>query len=71
MEEEENDKEIPPPPPTVTEARDTIKTLRHFIEGQSGADHQTDVISNLHDCETKIYVSKSRQTSITNFFKKV
>ena len=56
VEEEEDDEEIPPspPPPTVTEVRDAIKTLRPFIESQSGVDHQLDLISNLND-----YVEKS------------
>ncbi|KAK3789310.1 hypothetical protein RRG08_001700 [Elysia crispata] len=54
--EDGDDEEVPLslPPPTVTEARDVIKTLRHFIESQSSTDHQLDRISNLND-----YVEKN------------
>ena len=57
LEEEERDYEEipPPPPPIVTEARDVIKILRQFIESQSGADHQLDLISKLHFVEKNLF----------------
>ncbi|GFR65304.1 tigger transposable element-derived protein [Elysia marginata] len=68
---EEDEEEMPPPPPTVADAREAIKTLRLFIQSQSNAEDELNQIANLQDYVEKVSVTKCRQTSITNFFKKM
>ncbi|GFR58451.1 tigger transposable element-derived protein [Elysia marginata] len=68
---EEDEEEMPPQSPTVADARDAIETLRLFIQSQSNAEDELNQIANLQDYVEKVSVTKCRQTSITNFFKKM
>ncbi|GFR68231.1 tigger transposable element-derived protein 4-like [Elysia marginata] len=68
---EEDEEETPPPPPTVADARDAIKTLRLFIQSKSNAEDELTQKANLQDYVENVYVTKCRQTLMTNFFKKM